>query len=122
MTIQDLYSALQGDYNEVMSRIGDEKYVAKYLKKFTETDYSAPLREAAEAKNWEEVFKSSHNIKGLALNLGMSVMNDISSDLCELLRGKTEVSEEEAQKAETLSQSLVAEYKKTADMIAENIL
>lgn len=86
MTAKELYIALDEDYNEVFDRIGNDKWIVKYLKKFTAEDYVAILKKAIDDSQWEDLFKASHSLKGLALNLGLSKLAKSSSDLCEAVR------------------------------------
>lgn len=86
MTVQELYNTLGEDYNEIFDRIGNDKWIEKYLKKFTAEDYVAELGTAIAEEKWEELFKASHSLKGLALNLGLSKLADASTKLCETVR------------------------------------
>lgn len=86
MTVKELYETLGEDYNEVFSRIGNDKWIEKYLKKFTAEDYVAELVTAIKDQQWEALFKSSHSLKGLALNLGLGKLAETSTKLCETVR------------------------------------
>lgn len=86
MTVRECYAAFGGDLDEALSRLLTEARVEKYLKKFVlGTDYTDLLREI-EAKNWENAFRHSHNLKGMALNLAMTRLAASGSALCETMR------------------------------------
>lgn len=86
MTVQELYKALGEDYNEIFERIGNDKWIEKYLRKFNAEDYVTELKDAISSEQWEDLFKASHSLKGLALNLGLSKLADASTRLCETVR------------------------------------
>ena len=89
MTVKEMYEAMNEDYNEVFDRIGNDKWIAKYLKKFITEDYAVELRAAIDGQNWEKLFKDSHSLKGLALNLGLARLAETSTVLCESVRHGT---------------------------------
>lgn len=86
MTVQELYVNLGEDYNEIYERIGNDKWIVKYLKKFIIEDYVNDLKTAIVDEQWEDLFKASHSLKGLALNLGLSKLANASTALCETVR------------------------------------
>ena len=86
MTVQEVYKELNENYGEVFYRIGNDKWIEKYLKKFANRDYLAEIKNSVLAENWEELFKAAHTLKGLALNLGFSRLSVESDRLCECVR------------------------------------
>lgn len=86
MTIPELYAEIEEKYDEVFERIGNDAWIAKYLRKFVAEDYLDRLSDAVSAGDWENVFKNSHTIKGLALNLGLQRLSECSGELCEAVR------------------------------------
>lgn len=87
MNVAEFYSLIHGDYAGTMERLMKEERITKYLGKFlNNTDYDV-MKKALEEKDWELAFRSSHNLKGMALNLGLGDVARSSSDLCEMLRG-----------------------------------
>ena len=87
MTVQELFSLLNADYENVISRLMTEERVAKYLRRFTETTDYADLKTAVNNNDWEKAFLAVHTLKGMALNLGLSALASASSNLTEELRG-----------------------------------
>ena len=86
MTVNECYTLMQGDYQDVLGRLMTDARIQKYLGKFAAgTDYSQ-LLSALEEQRYEEAFRFSHNLKGMCLNLGLSVLAASSSTLCEALR------------------------------------
>lgn len=88
MTLDEFYSKVGGSLDEVMSRLQLERLVRKYLGLFSQDDSYEQLCAAMESRNWEDVFRASHTLKGVAANLGLGDLFRASSDLCENCRGK----------------------------------
>ena len=86
MTVQAFYQAVGGNYEEVMSRLMTEQRVMKYLRKLPQSDDVAQMNLAFDQGRWEEAFRFSHNVKGMALNLSLTVLAAAASDLCETVR------------------------------------
>ena len=71
MTLREFYAGIDGSYDEAMKRLMNEKLMLRFLGKFAgSVDYAA-LTAAVEAGDWEAVFRLSHNMKGVCLNLGL---------------------------------------------------
>lgn len=86
MDLKTFFEVTGGDYDEVMSRIGTEQRIIKYLRKFQNvTDYDDLLK-ALEEKDYETAFRAVHSIKGMCLNLGVGKLGQSSHVLCEELR------------------------------------
>lgn len=86
MTVKELYENLDEDYNEVYSRLENDEWIAKYLKKFKDGDYKMIMNRAINEGDWVEGFKMAHSIKGLALNLGLGRLAECSVALSDALR------------------------------------
>lgn len=86
MQVREFYKDLGEDFEEVFERIGNEQWIEKYLKKFATEAYHKKLDEAIAEQSWSEAFKMAHSIKGLAMNLGLSRLAKLSSELCEPMR------------------------------------
>ena len=87
MTVKECYLAFGGDYDGVMARMPDEKFVAEFLGMFLEDECYPMLKEALEAKNAEAAFQAVHSLKGICQNFGYTKLFQSSSNLTELLRG-----------------------------------
>ena len=86
MTIKEFFNAVGGSYEEAISRLLDDKRIMKYLKKFILTEDYANMLAAIKEEDWETAFRSSHNLKGMALNLSLGKLAVSSSALCETMR------------------------------------
>ncbi|MCR4579696.1 MAG: Hpt domain-containing protein [Treponema sp.] len=113
MNVEEFYKEINGDYENVMSRLATEERVAKYLHKFTTTTDFDDLTKAINNNDWEKAFLAVHTLKGMALNLGFTNLASSSSNLTEELRGglKSESS------ALSYFSQVSEEYKKTIEAI-----
>ena len=86
MTVVEFYQAIRGDYDGVMSRLMKQERILKYVGKFFGGTGLAELDKALAEQRWPDAFREAHSMKGMALNLGFSVLAASSSELCEALR------------------------------------
>lgn len=86
MDVRKVYEECGGDYDDVMGRLMTEERVEKFVKKFLDNKEYDLLLEAIESKDYEAAFRSSHNLKGVCLNLSFTELQKSSSALCEMFR------------------------------------
>lgn len=111
MTLQECYTALEGDYEGVLGRLTSERMVQKFVLKFlNDGSYDLLVRSMAE-ENWQEAFRAAHTIKGVCQNLAIDRLQSSSSRLCESLRnGHTP-------EADALAEEVKADYRQTVSAI-----
>ena len=114
MKIKEFFEKVEGDFDGAMSRLMKEERIEKFVKKLPKTEDMANLRKALEEKDWETAFRSSHSLKGMALNLGLTKLAEPSCALCENLRGGTPKED-----CAPLMEKVEEEYKKHMDAISE---
>ena len=114
MTIEQCYSAIESNYEEVLGRFaGNKMLVEKFARKFIDDPSYQMLTETLEKQDYEEAFRAAHTLKGVCANLGFTQLFKVSSDLTEELRdGNPDVS-----KLPELLEKVTGEYKKTVDAI-----
>ncbi|HJJ47717.1 MAG TPA: Hpt domain-containing protein [Methanocorpusculum sp.] len=86
MNVKEFYTTIGGDYEGVLSRMMKDERIEKYLGKFLESPDYQSMHDAIDAKNYADAFRFTHNLKGIALNLGLTKFAAVSSDLCETMR------------------------------------
>lgn len=106
--------AFEGDYKDVMGRLPGEALVAKFLKKFVESDVYDKLQQAVEEKDYANVFAHSHNLKGMAANLSITALYKSASTLCDAVRDGVVKGDVDALMADT-----AAKYEMTLNAIAQ---
>ena len=111
MTIQECYAALEGDYQEVLSRLYSDALVQRFVGKFL-SDQSFPLLERSmKDQNYEEAFRAAHTLKGVTQNLSFTRLYRSSHELTEALRAR------DYELASRLYSTVEADYLQTAAAI-----
>ena len=87
MTLKECYTALEGDYDEVMGRLRSERLVQKFVLKFLDDGNYKLLCDFMETGDWDEAFRAAHTIKGMCQNLGFTRLGASADALTEALRG-----------------------------------
>ena len=99
------------DGTGVLSAETDERIV-KFLELFLSDTTYEKLSEAVNAKNDQEIFKCVHDLKGMALNLGLTALQKAAQNLCDAVRyGEPSVD------IDPLYQEVTKEYQKVVDII-----
>lgn len=112
MKLQECYTLMGENLQEVLSRLPSEKLVEKFLLKFLADKSYAELCSSLDEKDAETAFRMAHTLKGVCQNLGLKQLGAVSSDLCEALRGGTIPAE-----AEGLLSAVQQQYEKTVSAI-----
>ena len=100
--------------------MGNEALYMKFLVRFPDDGNYAGIEEQMKAKNYEEVFKYAHTLKGVTANLGLDPVHDITGELVELVRGRKN-EEVDGEKAQELADALRTEYRRFCDIILNNL-
>lgn len=66
--------------------VGNEAMYVKFLKRFTDDKSYPELKEAVEKGDLGNAFVAAHTLKGVAGNLGLTKLYDITSEVTERLR------------------------------------
>lgn len=114
MTIEDCYSTMNGDWEGIKRRLGNETLIARLAVKFLSSKEYSAIGDALNEKDWNKAFMNAHTLKGVALNLGFNDLAAVTSDLTELLRpGKVD----DPRAAERLYLLVANEYNKVVSAI-----
>lgn len=114
MTIEKCYELIEGNYNDVVSRLMDEKRVEKYMLRFLDTKDFDDLTDGINSEDLKKAFLAAHTIKGIALNLGFTKYAESSSELCEYLRP---LSVSDNNKLKNMYESVKNDYEKLVKVI-----
>ncbi len=101
--------------------LGKEELYLRFIKKFQDDKNLENLLEHFAKGDYEGVFESAHSLKGVAGNLGLNPVYDISAQICDLLRGK-QASEVDTGKLTELKEQLEEAYRRFINIIGENQL
>ena len=90
MTVQEFYKLTESDYQVAQSRLMNDLFITKMLKKFAMNDYYQPILDAHASHDVKKLFDSIHALKGVAGNLSLTSLYELSSVITEKVRGKGE--------------------------------
>lgn len=87
MTLLEFYDKIGVDPANVLQRFGgSEKMLGKFVRKFLADATYSQLTEAMAKKDWDEVFRTAHTLKGLSGNFDFLKLHELSSKMVERYR------------------------------------
>lgn len=86
MTLQELYEMIGGDYDQAISVLRMDKLVDKHIRKLTKNGVIEALVDAGESMDPTQLFETSHAVKGICANLGLTKLSDLASEISEEFR------------------------------------
>lgn len=86
MTVRECYDKINGDYDEIVSRLGNEERVVRFSKKFFTTGDIEGLEKSIDDNDGNNSFEYAHRLKGNSLNIGFSHFSKTVESLVEPLR------------------------------------
>lgn len=114
MNLKEFCEKLDIDYDNVLLKFGNNEILYKrFLKKFLEDETYYELEKSWNVKNYDEVEKSAHTLKGVSANLGINRLFELTSKIVQAVRMETYDNMEETYK------KLEEEYRLTKEMINE---
>lgn len=87
MTLKEFYTAIGGDYFDVLERLRNEQLIRKFVLKFSDDKNFEILCKSLNEGDKEEAFRAAHTIKGVCQNLSFTRLEESSSMITEALRG-----------------------------------
>lgn len=117
MNLPEFYAAIGAEMKDVLRRLGSEGLIQKYLLKLPNDPTYVLLTNAMQKKDYEQAFRAAHTLKGIALNLGLTPLHEVSQELMELLRNGSpdlETADVLLQQVSDVYQSILAKIKKIA--------
>lgn len=117
MTIQELYEEIGGDYQQALKVLRMDKLIDKHIRKLPANGVVDKLLAAGETMDPTELFETSHAVKGICANLGLTPLSEAASEISEEFRpGNPRTMSDEDVKAKLAS--IDAMYQRTKDGIA----
>ena len=86
MTLKELYTEIDGDYDQAMKVLRIEKLMDKHIRRLPSNPIFAELKAAGEAMDTARLFESAHAVKGVCSNLGLAKLSALASDICDEFR------------------------------------
>lgn len=88
MNLREFYDAVFGSYQEAIDRFQSEALVTRFVLKFLEDPSFGELESALAAGSTKDAFRAAHTLKGVAMNLSLTKLGEVSSAMTELLRAE----------------------------------
>ncbi|MBQ8093358.1 MAG: Hpt domain-containing protein [Clostridia bacterium] len=117
MTLKELYSSIDGDFEQAQKVLRVEKLIDKHIRKFAKNGVIENVIKAAEGLDPTAMFETAHAMKGVCANLGLVKLAQIASDLSEEFRPGNARQMTDEQVGDMVRE-IGAIYRKTADGIA----
>lgn len=86
MDLKECYAALGGDYEGVVTRLGGERLVQRFVCRFLADGSYDLLCKSLEDENYKDAFRAAHTIKGICQSLHFTQLYESSSCLCDMFR------------------------------------
>lgn len=86
MNLEELYKEFDGDYTQAKNVMRIEKLIDKHIRKFRQNELVNELIDAYEKRDDKKIFESSHALKGVSANLGLTKICEIASCITEEFR------------------------------------
>lgn len=116
MTLEELYTQIEGDYAQAINILRIEKLLDKHIKKLPDNPIFSDLFDAGVNMNASKLFDSAHAIKGVCSNLGLVKLASLASDIAEEFRPGNERKMSDPQVNKKLIE-IDSLYKKTVENI-----
>lgn len=89
MTLTEFYAAVGGSYEDASARLQNDAFIGRFLRMLPRDDSMARLTAAVDSGSAEEAFRAVHTLKGIALNLSLSLVRlaEACAAMTEALRG-----------------------------------
>lgn len=97
MTIQELYTAIDGNYESAKRILPMDKLIEKFIVKVLDDKSIDRLKNAKGSHDAQELFEASHAMKGMCANLGLDKLSAMASVISEEFRpGKSRTMDDAA--------------------------
>lgn len=113
MNIKDVYTELGEDTERVLARFGGNvSLLERFVRKFVEDPTYGNLMMSLKDKDYPEIERGAHTLKGVAANLGFDKLSEKAAAVVRAVR------EEKTDTIPELSETMSAEYKNVMECIA----
>ncbi len=86
MTLEELYRAIDGNYQSICERLRKEERIEKFVLLFLKDQSYSMFQEAIQAGHTENAFRAIHTLKGVCMNLSFDELYRFASEITEFLR------------------------------------
>ncbi len=86
MTLQELYQAIDGSYEQAQKVLRMDKLIDKHIRKLPANTIFSSLIAAGESLDPTALFENAHAVKGVCANLGLVKLSLAASEISEEFR------------------------------------
>ena len=86
MDVKQFYIAVEGNYEEALSRLMNDAFIARMLGKFHDNNSYNDIISSYENKDFPALFSAVHAFKGVAGNLSLTSLFNLTVDITEKTR------------------------------------
>ena len=86
MTLEELYANIGGDYEQALKVLRMDKLIDKHIRKLTKNGVVDSLIAAGDTMDPTQLFETSHAVKGICANLGLTKIANAASEISEEFR------------------------------------
>ena len=86
MTLQELYQAIDGSYEQAQKVLRMDKLIDKHIRKLPANTVFSSLIAAGESLDPTALFEKAHAVKGVCANLGLVKLSLAASEISEEFR------------------------------------
>ena len=86
MTLQELYQEIGGDYEQALRVLRMDKLLDKHIRKFPKNGVVEAMLDAGASMDPTAMFETSHALKGVSSNLGLTGIADAATVITEDFR------------------------------------
>ena len=86
MTLKELYEIIGGDYEQALRVLRMDKLIDKHIRKLTKNGVVDSMLAAGETMDAAQLFETSHAVKGVCGNLGLTKLADVATVITEEYR------------------------------------
>ena len=112
MTLQELYTSIEGNYEQAQRVLKMDKLIDRYIRKLKNSGVNEQLAAAAEKMDPTGLFESAHAMKGVCANLGLDELAALADEITEEFRPGNSRTMDDAVVSEKLA-ALKADYDKS---------
>ena len=87
MTIREVYTLVGGSYDDMSERFPSDALILRFLTMLPQDGSMELLVRSMDTADAKTAFRAVHTLKGVALNLGLTALAGVCSEMTEALRG-----------------------------------
>lgn len=120
MKIAELYGKIGADYQDVQSRLGDDRIIERFIERFAQDKTFARLKTAFDANDEKEIYNEICAFLEVCRSLSLCILEETASVLMEAYRPENAQSRSEFHVAD-LFDTLSEQYFRTVSAIEKEL-